>query len=114
MTRLLAILTVVFLSGMGLSATASPKGCPPGLAKKNPPCVPPGLAKQGVDTDEWLRRGDYFDRDYDRLRNPEVYGLPSIGGSEGYYRDGRIVYRVNERTRRVIEWIELTDEILRN
>jgi hypothetical protein len=27
--------------------------CPPGLAKKNPPCVPPGLAKQGVTYDEW-------------------------------------------------------------
>jgi len=25
-----------------------PRGCPPGLAKKNPPCVPPGQAKKGV------------------------------------------------------------------
>ncbi len=27
--------------------------CPPGLAKKNPPCVPPGLAKKGVTYDDW-------------------------------------------------------------
>ncbi|MFZ3583585.1 hypothetical protein ACOI1H_15640 [Loktanella sp. DJP18] len=27
--------------------------CPPGLAKKDPPCVPPGLARQGVAFDEW-------------------------------------------------------------
>lgn len=27
--------------------------CPPGLAKKNPPCVPPGLAAKGVTFSEW-------------------------------------------------------------
>ena len=27
--------------------------CPPGLAKKDPPCVPPGLAKKGVGFDDW-------------------------------------------------------------
>ena len=30
------------------------RNCPPGLAKKDPPCVPPGLAKQGVGYDEWV------------------------------------------------------------
>ena len=52
------------------------RNCPPGLAKKNPPCVPPGLARDGVTYDEWVnydadrldaiylnRRGNYFDRD---------------------------------------------------
>lgn len=29
------------------------RNCPPGLAKKNPPCVPPGLARNGVTYDEW-------------------------------------------------------------
>jgi len=52
------------------------RNCPPGLAKKDPPCVPPGLAKKGVSYDEWVtydndrldaiyldqRRG-YLDRD---------------------------------------------------
>lgn len=27
--------------------------CPPGLAKKDPPCVPPGLARQGVGFVDW-------------------------------------------------------------
>jgi hypothetical protein len=27
--------------------------CPPGLAKKDPPCVPPGLAKKGVTYQDW-------------------------------------------------------------
>lgn len=38
--------------------------CPPGLAKKNPPCVPPGLARSGIGYDEWVS----YDRDrYDRI-----------------------------------------------
>ncbi|MEQ8988050.1 MAG: hypothetical protein RID15_09965 [Marinovum algicola] len=40
--------------------------CPPGLAKKNPPCVPPGLAKDGVTYDEWAS----YDQDrYDTIWN---------------------------------------------
>lgn len=40
------------------------RNCPPGLAKKDPPCVPPGLAKKGVTYDEWAS----YDRgDYDRI-----------------------------------------------
>jgi hypothetical protein len=40
------------------------RNCPPGLAKKDPPCVPPGLAKKGVTNEEWLT---YDNNDYDRL-----------------------------------------------
>ncbi|MGI1660907.1 excinuclease ABC subunit A [Palleronia sp. KMU-117] len=114
MTRQIVTVLALLLTVSGWGAAAAPNGCPPGLAKKDPPCVPPGLAKQGVDTDDRLRRGDYYDRDYDRIRDWDAYDLPSIGGNEGYYRNGRIVYRVDERTRRVLDWIELTDEILRN
>ena len=40
------------------------RNCPPGLAKKDPPCVPPGLAKKGVTYDEWAS----YDRDdYDTI-----------------------------------------------
>ncbi len=34
---------------------AQPKGCPPGLAKKSPPCVPPGLAKKGGQGDRSIQ-----------------------------------------------------------
>jgi hypothetical protein len=38
--------------------------CPPGLARKDPPCVPPGQAKKGVTYDEWAS----YDRDrYDAI-----------------------------------------------
>lgn len=38
------------------AAFAQGRGCPPGLAKKDPPCVPPGQAKKGVTTGEWQTR----------------------------------------------------------
>ncbi len=41
------------------------RNCPPGLAKKDPPCVPPGLAKKGVTYDEWVA--------YDHDRLDEIY-----------------------------------------
>jgi hypothetical protein len=40
------------------------RNCPPGLAKKDPPCVPPGLAREGVTYNEWSS----YDRDqYDKI-----------------------------------------------
>lgn len=41
------------------------RNCPPGLAKKDPPCVPPGLAKKGVTYDEWVT--------YDDVRLDQIY-----------------------------------------
>lgn len=41
------------------------RNCPPGLAKKDPPCVPPGLAKKGVTYEEWVT--------YDDKRLDEIY-----------------------------------------
>ncbi len=34
------------------------RNCPPGLAKKDPPCVPPGLVNDGVTYDEWVSYDD--------------------------------------------------------
>lgn len=110
------------------------QNCPPGLAKKAVPCVPPGLAKKGVRYDDDDHRYDdrahHDDRDYrDRLRVGDLYvdsdgrirvrdydryRLPRLGENETYYRDGRIVYRVNDETRRVIELIRLADLVFGN
>lgn len=90
-------------------ATAKPGHCPPGLAKKSPACVPPGQAKKG-----YYRVGDRYDRDDDRIYYPRRYRLPPLRENEGYYRNGTVVYRVDEQTRRVIELILLTDLILSN
>ena len=40
------------------------RNCPPGLAKKDPPCVPPGLAKKGVTYEQWA---SYSDEELDEL-----------------------------------------------
>lgn len=76
--------------------------CPPGLAKKNPPCVPPGQAKK-------YRRGDIINRDYRVIARPEQYGLRK---GESYYGVGDYVYRVNKDTREVLDLIGAVDAIL--
>ena len=106
------------------------QNCPPGLAKKAVPCVPPGLAKKGVrsdDDDRYDRDDDHYVRDRlrvgdlyvdadgrIRVRDYDRYRLPRLDEGETYYRDGRIVYRVDEDTRRVIELIRLADLVLGN
>ena len=79
------------------------RGCPPGLAKKNPLCMPPGQYKK-------LHRGDRIPdwRSYDRLHWRE-YGLRRPGPNEHYIRIGRDAYLIAEGTQRVIEIINLLD-----
>ena len=60
----LFILIITAIALGSAPALAQNKGCPPGLAKKDPPCVPPGLAKKGVTAEEWSgRRGEHYDDD---------------------------------------------------
>lgn len=72
-------------------------GCPPGLAKKNPPCMPPGQAKKLYGVGQRLPLGygspfAYNQIPYD-LRSR--YGLSPVGSY--YYGDGYL-YRVDPRT----------------
>jgi hypothetical protein len=95
------------------------RNCPPGLAKKDPPCVPPGLAKKGVTYDEWVaydddrlddiyleQRDEYLDRDLaldeDTLllssdQIASLYGLrPAPSGNRYALIDGQPVLLTNE------------------
>ena len=72
-------------------------GCPPGLAKKNPPCVPPGQAKKLYNIGQRFPSGygnlwNYNQIPYDLRRQ---YGLSPQGNY--YYGDGYL-YRVDPRT----------------
>ncbi len=83
-------------------------GCPPGLAKKNPPCIPPGQARnQGVRygnrVGDVLRVGDYI-----VIRDPRRYDLEQRPGWN-YYRDGDRIFRVDSGTRRVLAVLELIE-----
>jgi hypothetical protein len=103
---LLASVSAVALVSLPQPAQAGPPGpghCPPGLAKKNPPCVPPGLAKKYYPGDiiyDWRRYDRIYYGDYD-LRRP--------GPGHHYIRIGGDVYLIAEATQRVIEAINLFD-----
>lgn len=76
--------------------------CPPGLAKKNPPCLPPGLARK-------YGRGDIIFGDYRIVRHPGRYGLDA---NETYYRVDDYVYRVDRDTREVLDLIGAAVRVL--
>ena len=71
--------------------------CPPGLAKKNPPCIPPGQAKK-----HRYRIGERINGDYIVLRNPSRWGLDA---DQTYYRVGDYLYRVDRDTREVLDFL---------
>lgn len=81
--------------------------CPPGLAKKNPPCVPPGLAKKRG----YYGVGDIIYDDYRIIRDRDYrrYGLDR---DETYYRVGNNVYRVDRDTREVLEFMGALSALL--
>lgn len=80
--------------------------CPPGLAKKNPPCVPPGQARKD-DRRHYPRVGDELRvGDYMVIRDPRRLNLETRNGWR-YYRDGDRAYRVDPDTRKVLAVIEL-------
>ena|SRR5690625_621607 len=101
---LAATLSAFALVSMPHSAQAGPPGrghCPPGLAKKNPPCIPPGQAKK-------YYPGDIIHgwRHHDRIYHDD-YGLRRPGAGHRYIRVGSDIYLIAEATQRVIEVINL-------
>ena len=74
-------------------------GCPPGLAKKNPPCMPPGQAKQLFGVGQRVPYGYQGLLGYDAL----PYNLRSFYGQQldpraRYIYDNNYIYRVDPRT----------------
>lgn len=99
--------------------TSQARHCPPGLAKKNPPCVPPGQARKYDDRRDYERRR-HHDRygvrigdilridDYRVIRDPRRMNLETRDDWR-YYRDGHRAYRVDRETRKILSVIELID-----
>lgn len=126
--RILALIAIAAISASSMPASADPRRsngprqgnhygvdaghCPPGLAKKNPPCVPPGQ----VHRDDDRRSGRYgggigdFLRvdDYVLIRDPRGLNL-EIRDDWRYYRDDDRAYRVDRDTRRILAVIDLID-----
>ena len=103
MTRTLTLILAAATLQIATPALAkSAKHCPPGLAKKNVPCVPPGQAKK------LYRNGEFINSDYRWINDPYRYGLDR--GS--YIRAGDYVYRVDPETRKVLNLIGAVVDIL--
>lgn len=99
---LIVMASLLLLSPIAAQA-GGPKGCPPGLAKKNNGCLPPGQAKK------MYGPGDRIYGDYVLVRNPGVYGLDP---RQTYYRVGDYVYRVDGDTKKVLDLIGAVNAIL--
>lgn len=110
-------LNIAIALGLSLVGVPAPPAhaCPPGLAKKNPPCVPPGLAQKRHDADRYFdrddryRRGDRIRGDYIVIDDPYRYGL---NRGDSYARIGNYVYRIDRQTREVLDLIGAVSAIL--
>lgn len=71
--------------------------CPPGLAKKNPPCVPPGQARHGTGIDPY-KVGDNLPSGYSVILTPPAQPGPD---TSVYARSGDQLYRVAPGTGQV-------------
>lgn len=81
-------------------------GCPPGLAKKDPPCIPPGQAKRrGYDIGDRLAEDVALDRYFDDLNLPRL-------DTDRYYRTDDTVYRVDPNTRAILDAIAIAEILL--
>ncbi|MDQ2089031.1 excinuclease ABC subunit A [Marimonas arenosa] len=102
----LAALATAATAGNGPGKPGAHKGpgpkaalpCPPGLAKKNPPCVPPGQARHQYR----YRVGERINSGYVILGDPWRYDLDP---NQTYYRVGDYLYRVNRDTREVLDFL---------
>lgn len=100
-----AAAAVIALVAIGPSAAfAQPHvgNCPPGLAKKNPPCVPPGQVGKRYDIGD-IYSGDGYWASDERAR----FDLPRLAPGESYYRFGDSFLRVEEDTRLVLGLIDI-------
>ena len=92
----------------GAHVSHAAQHCPPGLAKKDPPCVPPGQARKSDDryyprVGDVLRVGDYV-----VIHDPRRLRLEPRDGWR-YYREGNRAYRVDSDTRKVLAIIDLVN-----
>ena len=74
-------------------------GCPPGLAKKNPPCIPPGQAKKMFGVGQHVPLGYQGLLGYNSLPyNLRDYYGQQLNPRSRYIYDQNYIYRVDPRT----------------
>ena len=106
MLPLLAGLAIAEPKSKGMSAATPARGhCPPGLAKKNPPCVPPGLARKGYLPEGYRHADDWLD-------DPAEHGLPHPGRNQGYIRIGDVFVKVDKETWEILNLFDALGRVL--
>ena len=90
---------------------ADTTGCPPGLAKKDPPCIPPGLAAQnGVDVpDDPYGIGERLPAGYAIAIDPKLY-TPNDWAQ--FVREGDGIYRADATTGEVLDQVGPVGKII--
>lgn len=97
-------------SGHGHAKHDGTLNCPPGLAKKNPPCIPPGQAKKLATPEVDIlryRSGDILPDDYVVLADPRIYN-PNIDFI--YARYGDYLYLIDRATSVVLTRLGLVTD----
>lgn len=82
---------------------AAAGGCPPGLARKNPPCVPPGQARQAY------RIGDPLPDGFILIRTPSRYGLDP---RRTYYERNGYVIQIDRQTGKILNLVGAIADLL--
>jgi hypothetical protein len=107
--KFLLLIAMTSLATAGASPSLA-KSCPPGLAKKNPPCVPPGQAKKGVVL--WAPGDRIGDAPVHWITWPDRYALPPLGPGQRYVVLDRRIYVVDEGTQTVLSVLQVIDALL--
>lgn len=79
--------------------------CPPGLAKKNPPCVPPGQAKK------WSMGNRLADGSYYPINNDLRRLLGPVPAGYDYVRVDQDILLIGEATKKVIDAVTLISAV---
>ncbi len=116
LVRPLLIASLAALMALAAPALAKNGGkgeghCPPGLAKKLPPCVPPGQAAKGARI--WSPGEGFDDDDAPHwVTNPGLYELPPLAAGQRYVILGNRIYVVDAGTEQVISLIRAVSAVL--
>ena len=112
-TILAAAIAVVSLGSAPVLAD-SVKACPPGLAKKNPPCVPPGQVGKSWTPERIYVVGDRIRGDYVLISEDEWddLSLTPIADDTVYVVIDNQIVRVKQSNLIVIEPIRILENVL--
>jgi hypothetical protein len=96
------------------AGAADATGCPPGLAKKDPPCIPPGLAAPNAGAgdvpDDPYGIDESLPAGYTIVLDPKLY---APNDRAQFVREGDEIYRVDAITGEVLDKVGVVGKIIK-